>query len=222
MRDSIFGYIGNLDTLIAVAIGAILATGGALIAELIQDRLNVKRRERDAARFFGEILSSVDRILDFAFHTQTIGDKWGSVSKRMFRMALREAGVYERNRERLFDIRDMGLRTRIHTHFLVETFPIEAIIEYCDEIEHINDHLNADEPPTPKRAAKMKERLNEIMTSLEQARLSLQNEHAKTEALCAELEKIADVKFETTIPTSASTLQTGNDTPEESTAQFGA
>jgi len=56
-RSSIFDFIGNLDTLLAVMLGALLATFGALVSELIQNRLGQKRRQRDAARFFAEILS---------------------------------------------------------------------------------------------------------------------------------------------------------------------
>lgn len=222
MRDSIFGYIGNLDTLIAVTIGAILATSGALIADLIQGRLNRKRDERDAARFFGEILSSVDRILDFAFHSQTIGDKYGSVSKRFFRLALREAGVYERNRERLFDIRDMGLRTRIHTHFLVETFPIEAIIDSCDELELINNRLNTDEQLSSKRISVLKDHAIELTTKIEKALISLKREHSKTQALCSDLEKLAGVAFEFSLTTPAETLLAGNDETAVSVAQESA
>ena len=104
MRQSVFDFIDNLDTLLAVIIGALLATGGAMVAELVQDRLGQKRKERDAARFFGEILASVDSILDRAFASMEIGDRWGDVTVRLFRTALNEAGIYERNRERMFEI----------------------------------------------------------------------------------------------------------------------
>ncbi|MEC7289841.1 MAG: hypothetical protein VXW22_07115, partial [Pseudomonadota bacterium] len=33
MRQSVFDFIDNLDTLLAVIIGALLATGGAMVAE---------------------------------------------------------------------------------------------------------------------------------------------------------------------------------------------
>ena len=141
MRGSIFDYVGNLDTLIAVVVGAVLATSGALVAELIQDRLNRRRRERDAARFFGEIMTSIDRILDTAVETKAVGEPWGPVTRRLFRMALREAAVYERNRERLFDIRDIDLRARIHRHMLTTTFPVDAIVDYSEELDAIRDEL---------------------------------------------------------------------------------
>jgi hypothetical protein len=188
MRQSIFDSIGNLDTLIAVIVGAMLATLGALFAELIQDKLNRKRRERDAARFFGEILASIDRILDFAFHTQTIGDEWGSVSQRLFRMAMRESTVYERNRERLFDIHDAHLRERIHAHFLTETFPIEAVITSCEQIDAIQSSETAHSKQT-------KIRLEELMNGRKRALEALYREKARTGEICEALEKIAGVKF---------------------------
>ncbi len=195
MRQSTFEFLGNLDTLLAVFIGAILATGGALVAEIIQERTNRKRRERDAARFFGDILKSIDQILDFAFHSQSIGEKWGGVSLRLFKTALKEAEVYERNRERLFDILDMDLRSRIHSHFLTETFPIEALIESSVEINSIEDVLGREHKPAKKEAEKLQKQLQKLMEAREIGLTALKREHAKTDGLCKEMEKLAKVKF---------------------------
>ena len=195
MRQSTFDFLGSLDTLIAVFIGAILATGGALVAEIIQERTNRKRRERDAARFFGDILMSIDQILDFAFRSQTIGDKWGRLSVRLFKTALREAEVYERNRERLFDILDMKLRGRIHVHFLIEIFPIESLIESSEEIEGIRQTLDGDVKLSKKDAEKLNVQLTELVNAREVGLAALKREHAKTEALCKDMEKMARVKF---------------------------
>jgi len=189
--------LGNLDTLLAVFIGAILATGGALLAEIIQERTNRKRRERDAARFFGDILMSIDQILDFAFHSQTIGDKWGRPSIRLFKTALKEAEVYERNRERLFDILDIGLRGRIHSHFLVETFPIEALIESCEDITAVAKILDGADKISKKEIEKLNLRLTDLYEARESGLTALKREHAKTEALCEDIERIAKVKFST-------------------------
>jgi len=197
MRQSTFDFLGSLDTLIAVFIGAILATGGALVAEIIQERTNRKRRERDATRFFGDILMSIDQILDFAFRSQTIGEKWGGVSIRLFKTALKEAEVYERNRERLFDILDMDLRGRIHTHFLVETFPIEALIESSEEISDIQKTLDGDAKPSKKEADKLNVQLSELIDAREVGLAALKREHAKTDNLCKDMEKVAKVKFST-------------------------
>ncbi len=192
MRQSIFDYVGNLDTLIAVIVGALLATTGALLAELIQDRLNRKRRERDAARFFGEILASIDRVVDFALDSQTIGDEWGPVTQRLFKTAMREAGVYERNRERLFDIQDTELRARIHTHFLTETFPIEAILDGSEKIEQAQKNQL---PSSKFSDEQMKTELEELHLGRQRGVKALRREHAKTREICDDLEKIAGVKF---------------------------
>ncbi len=207
MRQSIFDYVGNLDTLIAVVVGALLATSGALFAELIQDRLNRKRRERDAARFFGEILASIDRIIDFAFRSQTIGDEWGSVTQRLFRTAMREAGVYERNRERLFDLRNAELRSRIHTHFLSETFPIDAVLTSCEQIEELSNETQ-ETPPS----GRLKTRLEKLRLVRQRSLETLRREHAKTHEICAELEKIGGVKFSYVSSAAPITQQTQNAT----------
>ena len=195
MRQSVFDYIGSLNTLIAVFIGAILATGGALLSEIIQERINIKRRERDAARFFGDILTSIDQILAFAFRSQAFGNPWGNVSIRLFKTALKEAAIYERNRERLFDIRDLALRARIHTHFLTETFPIEALIENTEEIIKLQTSLENDTRQSKKLILILQTQITELSAAREIGLQTLKTEHARTAAICAELEKIAKVKF---------------------------
>lgn len=194
MNKSVFEYVSNLDTLIAVVVGAMLATMGALFAELIQDRLNRRRRERDAARFFGEILSSIDRIIDAAVASQKIGDPWGSVTRRMFKTALRESEVYQRNRERLFDIRDTELRASIHQHFITEMFPLEAIIEYCEELCGIDDEVEAG--PLPGRAGKLALRATQLKDIRTRSLEVLVAERGKTSDICEGLRKLAGVDFE--------------------------
>lgn len=196
MRPTTFDFLGNLDTLLAVFLGAILATGGALVAELVQEKRNRKRKERDAARFVGDILMTIDQILDFAINSQTIGDKWGKTSIRLYQTALREAAVYERNRERLFDIFDMKLRNRIHTHFLRETFPIEAMLETCDEVIQTEKTIEDLKSTSNKEQKILSLRLNEIIEARETALNALVREKEKTADLCQELSKTAKVNFD--------------------------
>ncbi len=195
MNRPIFDLIGNLDTLVAVTIGAVLATLGALFAELIEDRMDRRRRERDAARFFGEILSTMGGTIDMAVASQKIGDPWGHVTQRMFRMAQREAQVYERNRERLFDIDDMGLRARIHKHFLTEMFPIEAIIENCAEIDAIRRTLEDEPDLTAEKRAQIQERARVLADTRARALELLAAERNGTQTICADLERVAKVEF---------------------------
>lgn len=195
MRQSVFDYIDNLDTLLAVIVGALLATGGAMVAELVQDRLGRKRKEREAARFFGEILTSADRVLDRAFSSLDIGEQWGSVSKRLFRTALDETAVYERNRERLFDIRDIPLRRAIHLHFLEETVPLVALVETWDEIDEIERELSSTEHLNSTRQQFLESELTRLQTSRAGALETVKNKHGETDQICELLEPIAGLTF---------------------------
>jgi hypothetical protein len=195
MNKSVFDLVGNLDTLLAVTVGAMLATLGALFAEMIEDRMNRKRRERDAARFFGEILTTMGRTIDMALASQKIGDPWGPITQRMFRMAQREAGVYERNRERLFDIDDMDLRARIHQHFLTEYFPIEAIVENSASIDELRREIEDDTRIDERRRAREESRLEQMALMRQRAADLLIYEREKTRPICADLERIAKARF---------------------------
>lgn len=195
MRQSVFDYIDNLDTLLAVIVGAVLATGGAMVAELVQDRLGQKRKERDAARFFGEILASVDRVLDRAIASMAIGERWGDVTLRLFRTALNEAAIYERNRERLFELRDMQLRQDIHVHFLTEMVPLVALNENSREIAELEKELKHAEALSEDKRATIEEDLETLRTTREGALNAVMAEHANTEAICKRLEPLAGVTF---------------------------
>ncbi len=195
MRQSVFDYIDNLDTLLAVIVGALLATGGAMVAELVQDRLGRKRKEREAARFFGEILSSVDSILDFAFDSLELGERWGNVSKRLFRTALNETAIYERNRERLFEIRNIELRRDIHRHFLNETVPLVALLEYWDEVDALEKELKTNDALSPARRQNIKSEIESWATSRESALSGVKERHAETEAICMRLEPLAGLEL---------------------------
>ena len=195
MRQSVFDYIDNLDTLLAVIVGALLATGGAMAAELVQDRLGRKRKEREAARFFGEILTSADRVLDRAFASLEIGEEWGAVSKRLFRTALDETAVYERNRERLFEIRDIPLRRAIHLHFLEETVPLVALVETWDEIDEIEKELTASDHLSEARRQYLEAQLEKLRDGRAGALQTTKNKHAETEQICEMLEPISGVSF---------------------------
>ena len=195
MRQSVFDYIDNLDTLLAVIVGALLATGGALVAELVQDRLGQKRKERDAARFFGEILASVDSILDRAIASMQFGERWGDVTKRLFRTAFNESGIYERNRERLFEIRDMELRRLIHVHFLTEMVPLVALLEHFEDMTEIQQELKHAESLDVSRRTYLQAELDALIESCEGALDAIKNEHAKTEGICELLEPLAGLSF---------------------------
>jgi hypothetical protein len=196
MRASSFDFLSNLDTVFAVLVGAVLATSGALIAEIIQDRLGRKRRQRDAARFFGEIITSVGQILDLACESQKIGDRWGSYSVRLFEIAAREASIYDRNRERLFDLHDMALRFAIHGYMLRTTVPIESVIEQSRDIDSLRTKLGEDASLTDAARSALSARIEKMEASREGGIDGATAERAVSADILKQLEALAGTRFE--------------------------
>lgn len=197
MRASAFDFVGNLDTLLAVVIGAMLATIGGIVSEHYEDGIERRRRQRDAARFFGEILRSIDALIDRAIESQKFGDPWGPVTQRLFRTAMREADVYERNRERLFDIQDVALRTRIHTHVISEIFPLEGMLEGCDRIAAISDTLESMADLSDARRGLLDRRLAEFSNLRDRSLDFIRHEQIGTADLCVALQRLAEIDFKT-------------------------
>src|SRR5450432_3102624 len=99
MAIDTFGFLTDQSTLIAVILGAILATIGGFVATALERILDRRERERYAAMFFGEVLSTLAIIVRFADETKKIGDPYGPVTMRMLRSARSELDIYDRNRE---------------------------------------------------------------------------------------------------------------------------
>lgn len=201
MRDDIFGFVSNLDTLAAVALGAVLATVGGIVASQIEARAERKRRARDSARFFGEVLASADTILHAASDSRKIGDPYGAVTLRMLRMVRSEFGVYERNRERLFDIPDPDLRAKIHLHALLVLSPLDGILDHSAEISLINaelgrlDDSDPTNDPSPKRTQDLRERLASHTAAREASFDAINRVSTKINAILEALKPLAKVDF---------------------------
>lgn len=134
MRPENFDFASNLNTLWAVVIGAVLATFGGFIATQMEWYLEHRRRQRHAALLFGEVLTTIFILLDFARSTKGRGDPYGPITTRLLRQALGEIELYHRNRETLYSIRNPELRARIHTMILRLSSPIEGIFDSSREI----------------------------------------------------------------------------------------
>lgn len=196
MRNSIFDYIGNLDTLIAVIVGACLATGGALVAEIVQDRLRRKRKQREAARFFGEVIVSISQVFDLAVESQKIGDPWGSFTINLFRVVVHESEIYTRNRERLFEIPDMHLRFAIHGHLLRLTVPITSIVRESDKIDALQTRLEEEDALSETLVASLQARIAQYHSFREGGVRAAIQQREVSDSLLAQLEKVAGVHFE--------------------------
>lgn len=151
MRAESFDFLSNLDTITAIFAGAVLATGGGLLATWVERQIEWRQRERNAALFFGEILSSLDLLIELALQTRGIGDPYGPITLRMLRSARREIEIYDRNRESLFFLRNGHLRARIHTLMLRLSMPMDSVFDFTQEVALAQAHLKALGPDDPDR-----------------------------------------------------------------------
>src|SRR5262245_54276896 len=141
LRAENFDFVSNLDTVWAVVAGAVLATAGGFIATQIEHRVDSHRRERQAALFFGEIMALLGLTVQAAVRARGIGDPYGPVTMRLLRMVRRELDVYDRNRERLFELRDPAIRARIHITLLRTMMGVEGALEAAADVTRIEEEL---------------------------------------------------------------------------------
>ncbi len=117
------------ETLVAVVLGALLATISGVIANQLEAFLRRRERERSAALLFGEVLSTLRVILENAESIRHIGEPYGPVTRRMLHAARREIDIYDRNREALVDLRDAGLRVEMHSLIVRIAMPLDGLID---------------------------------------------------------------------------------------------
>ena len=106
-----------------------VATLGSFAASLYEHRHFRREREADAALVFGELLHALSLHIQVLREAHGHGDPFGPITIRMARAVRREIEIYERNRERLFGVRDAALR--LHTHALMVrlTFALERVLD---------------------------------------------------------------------------------------------
>jgi len=136
-------FISNFSTIWAVFLGAVLATVGGFAATQIEWYIERRRRERNAALFFGEVLATLHLVLNFAANSTKVGDPYGPVTIRMFRSALGEVDIYNRNRETLYDLRHPELRARIHTLILRVSMTVDSIFDQTNTMTAIGEQLDS-------------------------------------------------------------------------------
>jgi hypothetical protein len=116
------------DTLVAVVLGALLATLGGFIAARFESWLRRRERERDAALLLGEIVFTFVTVLKMTDETRRIGDPYGRITQQMLAGARREADAYERHRDRLPDLRDADLRIGMHKLMITLTMTLDGML----------------------------------------------------------------------------------------------
>lgn len=197
VRSETFDFISNLDTIWAIVAGAVLATAGGLIATQLEHRFDTKRRERESALFFGEIMTMVRMTAEAAERARGIGDPFGPVTMRLLRMVRRELDVYDRNRERLFELKDPIMRAHIHRTLLRTMMGVEGTIESANEAAELEDEILSSPDMPPQRLEVLTRRMED---QKERRNLSFDflNEMSQSAVdLAKKLEPIARVDFDT-------------------------
>jgi len=188
-------FISNFSTLWAVFLGAILATLGGFAATQAEWILERRRRERNAAIFFGELLTTMNIILTIADETRAVGDPYGPITLRMLRSAVKEADIYNRNRETLFDLRDAELRARIHTLVLRIVMPADGVFDTTNEITHVEGLLKSTGLPEGERTD-LEARLAHLKTSRANSFDTVVESSAQLKSVVRQLEPIAKYSYE--------------------------
>jgi len=165
LKPDAFDFLSNLSALWSVLLGALLATMGGLIGGQLEWFLESRRRERDAALFFAEVLSALKMLLDLAADSKKIGDPYGPITMRMLRSARREIDIYERNRENLYALKDGDLRGRVHTTILRLTMPLDGVFDASTAIDELTAQRRA-----PSLSADVRDELDRRITQIDSNR----------------------------------------------------
>ena len=188
-------FVSNFSTFWAVFLGAILATIGGFGATQAEWILERKRRERNAAIFFGELLTTMNIILTIADETRAVGDPYGQITLRMLRSAVKEVDIYNRNRETLFDLRDAELRARIHTLVLRIVMPADGVFDMTSEIATIQSLLKSPGLSLDDRA-ELDERLDRLKANRIGAFDTIVESSNQLKSVVRQLEPIAKYSYE--------------------------
>jgi hypothetical protein len=129
-----FDAVENVSTLGAVVLGAVVATIGSFTASWYERRLLRRECEADAALVFAELLRLLSLQIDVVRATHARGDPFGPITIRMTRGVRREVEIYERNRERLFMVRDAVLRPQASALVARLSFAVDRVLDNTDAL----------------------------------------------------------------------------------------
>jgi hypothetical protein len=194
MKPEAYDFLSNLSTIWAIIIGAVLATAGGLLATTIERHIERRQHETNAALFFGEMLSTVDVLLEFAAQARNVGDPYGPITMRMLRAARREIEIYDRNRESLFFLHNAHLRARIHTIILRLAMPVDSVFDFTQEITLTEAHLKALPAGDPDREDVVK-RIEDLRTRRDSSFDFVTETAKQLKPAIADLEPIAHQSF---------------------------
>lgn len=196
MRPETYDFLGNLNAVWTVLLGAILATAGGFCATQIERHLEHRRRERNAALLFAEVLSTLNIILNLTHKSRGRGDPYGPVTLRMLRSGRREIDIYDRNRESLFDIRSAALRAKIHSTVLRILMPMDAVFDTTHEIGAEQMRLKSAADLSELQRRELEEHISELRLRRDGSYEFVMETASELKALIGDLEPIAQQSFE--------------------------
>ena len=188
-------FISNFSTIWAVFLGALLATIGGFGATQLEWHLERRRRERNAALFFGEVLSTLNILLSYAADTKKIGDPYGPITQRMLRSAIGEIAIYNRNRETLYDLRHAELRARIHTLSLRISMSVDGLFDAHNTLLALQEQMRATDM-TEARRKEAEQRLEVLAESREGSFELIMENAVLLKGVIRDLEPVARFSFE--------------------------
>jgi hypothetical protein len=189
-----FHFSAGDETLWAVILGAILASIGGFLSTTFEASMRRREREHGAALLFGEILSVLALIVEMATAARERGNPYGSFTMRLLRAVHREAATYERNREALYDIRDVRTRAEIHTVMVKVMLGLEGVFDAAERVQA--DTIMSRQPgldPTSK--AEIEARLASAVFERDQAFNALGETAAGVAPIVAVLRPLAKQDF---------------------------
>lgn len=131
-------YQPDAETLLAVILGAALATMGGFGERQIERLIQKREKERSAALFFGELLSAMRVRMKLANEARSRGDPYGPVTLRFIRSIQREVEIYDRNRETLLDLRSAEVRANVSVLIARLSFAIDGVMDVSAELSALS------------------------------------------------------------------------------------
>ncbi|MBI3440171.1 MAG: hypothetical protein HY054_16225 [Proteobacteria bacterium] len=124
----------DTETLLAVVLGAALATVGGFTERHVERLMRRREKARSAALLFGEILSAMRVMMRLANEARGRGDPYGPVTLRFVRAMQREVEICTRNRETLLDLRDAQIRANISVLIARLSFSLDGVTDATTEL----------------------------------------------------------------------------------------
>jgi hypothetical protein len=131
-------YQPDTETLLAVILGAALATAGGFGERQIERNIQKREKERSAALFFGELLSAMRVMMKLANDVRSRGEPYGPVTLRFMRSIQREIEIYDRNRETLLDLRSAAIRASISVLIARLSFSLGGVTDASAELASLD------------------------------------------------------------------------------------